>query len=117
MKSETWEVEPPTITMDGQTIKLRPFAPLAWKRIQKARELTDEYDDTALALGYVVTSSLSPMKAAEITGDDAIYKQALDAAALTINMRDLQAVAEYLTGVFKRAEDAAVTVPEKPAAE
>jgi hypothetical protein len=109
----TFETEPPTITVDGTKVKLRPLAPLAWRRIQRAQELTDEFGDTAIALGYVITHSGTPAESARASSNDETYRAALNALALGITLEDLQAVADYLSGVLKRAEEAAVETPEK----
>jgi hypothetical protein len=114
--STAFEATPPTINIGAKMVQLRPLAPLSWKRIQKAAELTDEFGDTALALGYIVTHSVEPRIAAEITSKDDDYKLQLEAAAMEIDLEDLQRVADYLSGVFSRSESARVDVPEKPAA-
>lgn len=111
----SFNAEPPTITLRGQPVKLRPFGRGANRILSQLANVTDEHAKaSAFVVAYAAIYSLSPGDAfAAVTNEDR-FNRLVGEADEELSNADLSAVDEYLSGVFTRAEDAAVVVDTSP---
>jgi len=114
-KTSAFEAEPPTITMRGKPVKLRPFGRGANRILAQLANVTDEKAKaSAFVVAYAAIYSLPPGEAfAAVTNEDK-FNQLVGEADEELSNADLAAVDEYLSGVFTRTEDAGVTVDSSP---
>ena len=102
--NDAFTAGPPTVTIDGQQLALRPLTPNIWKKLGKAEALMgDDFSgDTAYACAYVVTHSITVSEAMALVDDDAAYKASLLHVAFGLEFDDAKAVGDYLSALLDR---------------
>jgi hypothetical protein len=111
--------EPPTITIRGESVRLRPYAVAFETRVFPVlREIIGDQGDaafgTAAILAYAVFQSLPIDKAAAMAKDKAAMESAIQAAEWELSGDDFQAINSYVGGIMERHREAQVTVDSSP---
>lgn len=102
---------PPTITIRGESVKLRAFNH-GWQHLVTAvAALVDEPKmlASALIVGFAVVYSLPPSDAYTLIKDSAKLEEAIQQADIELTPEDLDAVDQYIAGIMARSQEAAVT--------
>lgn len=111
--------EPPTITIRGESVKLRNYSVAFETRVFPAlREIMGDQGEaafgTAAILAFAVFQSLPADKAAALVKDRAAMEDAIQAAEWELSGDDFQAINEYVAGIMERHREAQVTVDSTP---
>jgi len=104
--------EPPTITIRGERVKLRAFN-TGWPHLVTAiaaRVDNPKMLPTALVVGFATVYSLPPAEAYVLLKDGDKLEVETQKADMELTPEDFGLVDEYLDGVIKRAQEAAVSV-------
>lgn len=116
-----FEITPPTITLKGKKVTLRPIGRGINRIINQINNIDDETQKaSALLIAYAAIYSLPPAEALQVVSDEKAFNQAVGEADMEISAEDLALVDEYVSGVFSRANAAKVevdTTPGKPMTE
>ena len=115
----SFQAEPPTITIRGESVKLRPYVIAFESRVCPAlREMLEDKSDaafgTAAILAFGVFHSLPPSEAARLVSDRAAMEKEIQAAEWEMSAEDFRAINDYTKGVINRSEAAAVSVDSSP---
>lgn len=111
----SFEATPPTITIRGELVKLRPYGRGVNRILAQLSNLDDPGEKAgAFVIAYAAIYSLPPKDALDAVLDEALFNQIVGEADMELTAADVAKVDEYLTGIFTRTEAAAVTVPSEP---
>lgn len=115
----SFTAEPPTITIREKTAQLRPYSVgFETKVLPVVRGLLEDPSDRNLGVmaivAFAVFHSLPAAEAHALLIDNKAAETALDVAQMELSAADFEAVADYIEGVNKRTEAAAVTVDSSP---
>ena len=111
----SFQAEPPTITIRGQSIQLRPFGRGAGRILAQLSNVEDDNEKGgAFVVAFAAIYSLPPSEAFATVEDEARFNLAVGEADMELSAEDLTAVAEYIAGINQRTEAAAVTVDSTP---
>lgn len=108
----TFTAEPPTITIRGERVKLRAFNS-GWQHLVTAiaaRVEKPEMLASALIIGFAVVYSLPPAEAYALLKDGEKLDDATMKADIELTPEDVALVDEYIAGIMRRSQEAAVTV-------
>jgi len=114
---DSFSVESPTVTIGGQSVKLRPVNQGFTRVIDAVSKLVGKEDvgemGRATVIAYAAVYSLPPSEGARLLVDPKELELAIAEADLDLSNEDVAKVDEYLSGVFERARAASVEV-QKP---
>ena len=115
MNQTSFDATPPTITLRGETIKLRPYGRGVNRILAQLSNLEDAGEKaSAFVVAYAAIYSLPPNEALAVVEDEAAFNQVVGETDMELTAEDLAKVDEYLTGIFTRREAATVTVSDSP---
>jgi hypothetical protein len=115
MNQTSFDATPPTITIRGESVKLRPYGRGVNRILAQLSNLEDVGEKaSAFVIAFAAIYSLPPKEALATVEDEAAFNQAVGEADMEISAEDLAKVDEYLTGIFTRREAATVTVSDSP---
>ena len=115
----SFQADPPVITLRGETVQLRPYVIAFETRVFPVlREILPDQSDaafgTAAILAFAVFQSLPPAEAAKLVKDKAATEAAIQAAEWELSADDFGAINDYTRGVMDRHREAQVTVDDSP---
>lgn len=115
MNQTSFDATPPTITIRGESVQLRPYGRGVNRILAQLSNLEDVGEKaSAFVIAFAAIYSLSPKEALATVEDEAAFNQAVGEADMEVSAEDLAKVDEYLTGIFTRREAATVTVSDSP---
>lgn len=109
-----FHADPPTVTIDGEKKQLRKYS-LGFERkvIPVVRELLENPSPQDLGLmtfvAFAVFHSRTPEAASTLLADKALTESTLDLAQHELAVDDIEAIGNYIAGIIKRTDEAAVT--------
>jgi hypothetical protein len=112
----SFQAEPPTITIRGETTQVRPYGERGASRIlaQLGNLTTPEELGPAFLVAFAAIYTLPPDKALTVVKDEAEFNRHLEEADMELCSKDLAALDEYLAGIMNRRAAAQVTVDDSP---
>ena len=111
----SFQAEPPTITIRGQSIQLRPFGRGANRIFSQLSNVESEAEKaSAFVVAFAAIYSMPPACALRAVTDEAEFNRVIGEADMELSSADLLAVDQYLAGIFQRTEAAAVSVDSTP---
>jgi hypothetical protein len=115
MTTNAFEATPPTITIRGEAVTLRPYGRGVNRILAQLSNLDDPGEKaSAFVIAFAAIYSLPPKDALDAVTDEKLFNQVVGEADMELTAEDVGKVDEYLTGIFKRREAASITVPSEP---
>lgn len=112
MKQDAFTATPPTITIRGERVTLRPWNHGFVRMVNAVSALAEneEQKGAAIIIGFAVVNSLTPAGAAALLADPSKLEMEINIADQELSLEDIAAISNYLEEASTRQQEATVTV-------
>lgn len=108
-------IEPPTVCLEGEPVKLRPLNHIFYSKLKRACDRKDANEaGEAFICGYVLAATAPDTRASVQRLNSPTFDEDALEVGLSLSPEDCSAVLKYLDAVIFAAEKASVEVEESP---